>query len=74
MKGTDGDKHRVRVYDAYSAHISKLQPLVSYEEHNDIITSLAAYPNSEGLFFSGSRDCTIKLWDRRQAKSVGMWK
>jgi len=23
------------------------------------------------FFFSGSRDCTVKLWDRRQLKSVG---
>lgn len=47
---------------------------MSYAEHDDIITSLTQYPNMEGLFFSGSRDATIKLWDPRTAKSVGMKK
>eukprot|EP01116_Phalansterium_solitarium_P006599 TRINITY_DN18925_c0_g1_i1.p1 TRINITY_DN18925_c0_g1~~TRINITY_DN18925_c0_g1_i1.p1 ORF type:complete len:615 (-),score=130.08 TRINITY_DN18925_c0_g1_i1:233-2002(-) len=63
---------RVRFYDASSvASFDKLQPLTTYEEHTDIVTTLTHCPNHDGRFFSGSRDCTVKLWDRRQAKSVG---
>jgi len=65
------ERQRVRFYDANSASFEYLFPLVTYEEHDDIITSLAHFPNADGLFFSGSRDCTVKLWDKRQSKSVG---
>jgi len=64
-------REEVRVYDANSNSFDKLQPICSYEEHADIITSLTHFPTNEALFFSGSRDCTVKLWDRRQAKSIG---
>jgi len=60
----------VRVYDEEAASFSKLQPLITYKEHRNYVTSLAAHPSSEGLFFSGSYDGTIKLWDIRQAKSA----
>lgn len=66
------DREQIRVYDAASGPFEKLQPVLSYDEHDDIITSLAHYPGMEGLFFSGSRDCTVKLWDKRQPKSVGI--
>lgn len=65
------ERERVRFYDANSNSFDKLQPLVTYEEHEDIITSLTHYPAADGMFFSGSRDCTVKLWDKRLAKSVG---
>jgi len=65
------EREKVRFYDANSNSFDKLNPLITYEEHEDIITSLTHFPNADGLFFSGSRDCTIKLWDKRQSKSVG---
>jgi len=35
-----------------------------YWEHSDIITCLAAHPHDSELFFSGSKDSTVKLWDK----------
>jgi WD40 repeat protein len=64
-------KHSISVYDVSSGLFEKLQPLMSYEEHSDIITSIAQVGGSEGLFFSASRDCSIKLWDLRQRSSSG---
>ena len=63
----------LKVYDMGTASsFSKLQPSLVYKEHTNIITSLACYPNRENLFFSGSRDHTVKLWDLRQPKSACM--
>jgi len=59
----------VRLYDAESQPFEKLEPIITYEEHKDIVAALAPCSVSDG-FFSGSRDHTIKLWDRRQPKSV----
>jgi WD40 repeat protein len=67
------ERSKVRIYDAGNVtSMDKLQPLVSYEEHEDIITSLAYYQNAEGVFFSGSRDCSIRMWDKREKSSVGI--
>ncbi len=65
-----GASHAVLLYDAAGGAFERLQPLASLEEHTDIITSLQHCPVAEGLFFSASRDCSIKLWDARQAKSA----
>jgi len=62
----------VRFYDAEAGAFDALQPLVSYREHEDFITSLANHPSAEGMLFSGSRDGTIRLWDQRQAKSAAV--
>lgn len=64
--------HVIRVYDTNTASFDKLYPICSYEEHSELITSLIHYPNNEYLFFSGSRDSTVRLWDRRQPRAVGM--
>lgn len=64
-------KHSVMLYDASSSSLDKLRPLSVWDEHADLITSLASYPNGDGIFFSGSRDCTVKAWDRRQPQSIG---
>jgi len=64
--------HSVQLYDASSAAaFNTLQPLFTCSEHENIITSLAVHPNSDTVFFSSSRDLTIKVWDIRQSKSVG---
>lgn len=64
-------KHSIMLYDASVTSLDKLRPLSVWEEHADLITCLASYPNGDGIFFSGSRDCSVKVWDKRQAESVG---
>lgn len=64
-------KHSVMLYDATSTPLEKLRPLAALEEHTDLITCLASYPNGDGIFFSGSRDCSIRMWDKRLSESVG---
>lgn len=56
-----------------SQDFRSLMPVRRYVEHTDIITSLtcSAEPVFNGLFFSGSRDCSIRIWDRRQKQCVG---
>jgi WD40 repeat protein len=61
-------------YDTAAAQdFRSLTPVRRYVEHTDIITSLtcSAEPVFNGLVFSGSRDCSIRIWDRRQKQCVG---
>jgi len=68
-----GTVDSVRVYDAGSNHpFEKLNPIISYDEHNDIITCLSNHPTTENVFFSGSRDSVVRVWDKRIAKSISM--
>ncbi|PRP87251.1 hypothetical protein PROFUN_01513 [Planoprotostelium fungivorum] len=69
MKNT-GEREKVRVYDTSSGSFNKLTPLISYEEHDDIITCLTEHPILPGLFLSASKDCSIKLWDSRLSSSA----
>eukprot|EP00727_Mastigamoeba_balamuthi_P009760 m51a1_g5406 Coatomer subunit beta' B (700) ;mRNA; r:74002-76666 len=63
----------VNFYDIEKAPSFDLgTPVVSYQEHEDYVTSLAHHPSSEGLLFSGSRDSTVRLWDFRQRKSAAI--
>lgn len=67
-------QERVCYYDLNTAsNFSSLQPVRQYSEHEGLITSLALYPPNPNIFFSGSRDCTVRAWDRRTANSVGMF-
>jgi WD40 repeat protein len=59
------EKIQLRVYDSNAGSFNKLQPIMTYEEHDNIITSLTNHSLIEGLFFSGSVDQTIKLWDAK---------
>lgn len=62
----------IRIYDFNSNNsFEKIQPIISYGEHENLITSLVPHPKNDFLLFSGSRDCTIKLWDYRQPTSAG---
>ena len=61
-------KDCVCVYDIGAAPFESLQPQTAYWEHNDIITCLVAHSHESELFFSGSKDNTIKLWDKRVAR------
>ena len=64
-------RHSVMLYDASTSSLDKLRPTAIWEEHADLITCLASSSSGEGIFFSGSRDCSVKIWDKRQAMSVG---
>lgn len=67
-------QERVCYYDLNTApNFASLQPVRQYNEHEGLITSLALYPPNPNLFFSGSRDCTVRAWDRRAASSVGLF-
>jgi WD40 repeat protein len=62
----------VRLYDYNQNTVfDNIQPFQSYDEHKDIVTSLAVHPTADEMFFSGSRDHAIKMWDRRSKKSAG---
>lgn len=41
-----------------------------YHEHSDVITTLFSPPDREHIMFSGSRDCTIVMYDLRMAQSA----
>ncbi|KAH9301379.1 hypothetical protein KI387_012962, partial [Taxus chinensis] len=58
-------------YDAQVSFAS-LQPVKQYEEHEDLVTCISLYPRSQFVFMSGSRDCTIRVWDCRTDRSIGM--
>ena len=63
--GAHQRKDCVCIYDAASGPFPSLQPQTVYWEHDDIITCLSAHPHESWLFFSGSKDNTVKLWDKR---------
>lgn len=62
----------VRVYDANSNQFDKLNPLSSYDEHTDIITCLSNHQKNPDIFFSGSRDSTVRVWDKRKPKCIAI--
>lgn len=37
----------------------------------NLVTCLSLFPPNPNVFLSGSRDCTVKVWDRRTDRSVG---
>lgn len=48
----------------------QLQPVATFDQHSDLITCVATFPNSPHTFVSGSRDCTVRMWDLRQSGSA----
>lgn len=56
-----------------SANFETLIPVHAYKEHNNLVTCVATCPTHPNLFVSGSRDMTIRVWDKRSDKSVGMF-
>lgn len=71
-ESTKADKARISFYDvAGNTAFDELSPVQVYEEHTELITCLANSPSAEGIFFSGSRDCSLRMWDRRMSSSVG---
>ncbi|GLC53937.1 hypothetical protein PLESTB_000889600 [Pleodorina starrii] len=65
-------KDVVRLYDASrGGPMEQLTPLTVYGEHRDMVTCAAPWNLNPHVFVSGSRDATIRVWDRRMAQSVG---
>jgi hypothetical protein len=76
MKGSADEFTRsvVCCYDlnaSQTGSFESLMPVRVFEQHQDIITCMAAVPRSEHLFLSGSRDCRVLLWDVRVVKAIG---
>ncbi|CAI5458179.1 unnamed protein product [Closterium sp. Yama58-4] len=74
MAPSDGSpaspRDRICCYDLTGAPFSSLHPVRQYTEHEDLITCLTVFPPNPNLFLSGSRDTTIRLWDRRASNAV----
>ncbi|KAL2652534.1 hypothetical protein R1flu_020662 [Riccia fluitans] len=76
--GLDGSgqrlDERVCYYDIQtSSSFSSLQPVRQYTEHEDLITCVCLFPPNSNLFLSGSRDFTVRVWDRRVDRCVGLF-
>ncbi|GJP31688.1 hypothetical protein CLOM_g14742 [Closterium sp. NIES-68] len=65
-------RDRICCYDLGGAPFSSLHPVRQYTEHEDLITCLTVFPPNPNLFLSGSRDSTIRLWDRRASNAVAL--
>jgi WD40 repeat protein len=65
---------RVCYYDINAASsFANLQPVRQYAEHEDLITCVSLFPPNHNIFMSGSRDFTVRVWDRRRERCVGMF-
>lgn len=61
-------------YDIQSVtSFPSMQPVKQYAAHEDLITCLSLFPPNPNLFMSGSRDSTVRVWDRRGDRCVGMF-
>ncbi|GAQ84869.1 hypothetical protein KFL_002090210 [Klebsormidium nitens] len=74
--GVGGSTEVVCLYDVAhqrtkGAPFAAIQPVRQYAEHTNLVTCLSLFPPNPNVFFSGSRDCTVKVWDRRSDRSVG---
>jgi WD40 repeat protein len=68
-----GTQEAVCLYDVQRALESgTLSPLATFSEHTDIITCMAGCPSNPNICFAGSKDCIIKLWDKRSVGSDGL--
>ncbi|GAX85809.1 hypothetical protein CEUSTIGMA_g13224.t1 [Chlamydomonas eustigma] len=48
-------------------------PVMTWKDHKEMVTCLALHPSNPTVFFSGSQDKTIRIWDRRMAQCAGMF-
>ena len=77
-----GDKHRpsggppqevVSIFDlSASQSFSSLQPVQVFSGHTALVTALEVAPLTPQLLLSGSKDYTVRLWDRRVADGGGL--
>ncbi|XP_024525238.1 uncharacterized protein LOC9658466 isoform X3 [Selaginella moellendorffii] len=71
---SDVCEQKVCYYDLQSStSFTNLKPLRQYVEHEDLITCLSLFPPNPNIFMSASRDCTIRVWDRRADRCTGMF-
>ena len=70
QRGELGKREAVVVFDLQSSpgKFELLQPLCSLYGHSELIMCLAGHPSHDQLLISASKDRTIRLWDRREAK------
>lgn len=61
-----GQTNTLCYYDVTRHHV-----LRDYHDHTDVITTLYAPPERENLFFSGSRDCSVVMYDLRMPQPTG---
>lgn len=64
--GVHGSTNTLCYYDA-----TRQSVLRDYHEHTDIITCLFSPSDRENLIFSGSRDCTVAMYDLRMPQATG---
>eukprot|EP00803_Ostreobium_quekettii_P004944 evm.model.scf_1877.2 EVM.evm.TU.scf_1877.2 scf_1877:18665-29923(+) len=67
-------EERVCYYDLATAgaNVSAMNPLAFMTGHADMVTSVVSSPMHPYVLFSGSRDQTIRVWDRRMAAAAAM--
>jgi len=64
----------VCVYDAARVGASnEITPVLTLAEHSDMITAIAASSSHANIFMTASSDATLRIWDMRAPKSVGMF-
>ncbi len=49
----------------------QLTVLIYFGCLQDLITCVSLFPPNHNIFMSGSRDFTIRVWDRRRERCVG---
>ena len=78
-----GDKHRpagssqaqevVSIFDlSASQSFASLQPVQTFAGHTALVTALEVAPLSPKVLLSGSKDSTVRLWDRRMPDGRGL--
>ncbi|GLJ30688.1 hypothetical protein SUGI_0607780 [Cryptomeria japonica] len=65
-------RHELVCYYDAQVSFASLQPVKQYEEHEDLVSCISPYPPNQFVFMSGSRDCTIRVWDCRTDRCIGM--
>ena len=64
--GVNGAANALCYYDA-----TRQSVLREFHDHSDIITTIYTSSERENLLFSGSRDCTVVMYDMRMPQSTG---
>lgn len=60
---------RICVWDINSS-FSKVNPLITYDDHTGIVEDIVTSPENSNVFYSASDDFTIKIFDLREKSHV----